>query len=48
MSTKVMNMLNAESTLKAAIIEAIQDSGLDEQAVKNVLNRIIEVIEENE
>jgi hypothetical protein len=46
MSAKVMNKLNAENTLEAEILAAIQKSGLSEEAVKAVLARMIEVIEE--
>lgn len=46
MSAKVMNKLNAECALESEILVVIQKSGLSEEAVKAVLSRIIEVIEE--
>jgi hypothetical protein len=46
MSAKVLNKLTAEKDLMTEILAAVQKSGLSEEAVKIVLNRIIEVIEE--
>lgn len=46
MSTKTLNKLNAENLLESEILVAIQKSGLSEEAVKAVLSRMIEVIEE--
>lgn len=48
MKAKTMNKLTAENTLTTSILKAIEEAskaGMDEEAVKAVLNRIVEVID---
>jgi predicted metal-dependent enzyme (double-stranded beta helix superfamily) len=51
MKAKTMNKLTAEYTLMTEIIDAVKkasDSGMSEEDVKAVLNRIVEVIDNEE